>query len=272
MNPSHVLGLAMLGVAVGAIGTLIGAGGGFLLVPILALVDAHESAAVLTGISLMVVSANATSGSFAYARMRRIDYRSGLIFALAGLPGALLGAWLTRALDRRVFDPLLGAVLILGAGAILLHPHGRDEVPAPSGTRRLIERGGTIHVYTPRVALGALISVAVGFISSLLGIGGGIIHVPVMALLLGFPTHVATATSHFVLAILTLAGVLVHLADGTLGAGLGRAIPLSGGVIVGAQLGAWLSSRVQGRWILRGLAVALASVGLRLVLSPVWSM
>jgi uncharacterized membrane protein YfcA len=76
---------------------------------------------------------------------------------------------------------------------------------------------------------------------------------------------VATATSHFVLAILSLTGVLVHLADGSLKAGLDRALPLSLGVLLGAPLGARASSRVQPILILRGLAIALALVGLRLL-------
>jgi len=252
---------------IGALGTLIGAGGGFLLIPLLVFLHPHDSAAVLTGISLTVVCANAASGSIAYARLRRIDVRSGVVFVLTGLPGALAGAWATRFLERRVSDPLLGAVLVLGGAAVFFHPP-RERPAAPSSrARRLVERDGTVHVYAPRVALGAALSAGVGFLSSLLGIGGGILHVPVMVYALGFPAHVATATSHFVLAFLALAGVLVHAALGTLRPGLDRALPLATGVLVGAPFGAWLSLRVHGRWILRALALALAFVGLRLLFS-----
>ena len=254
----------LLGIGIGAAGTLIGAGGGFLLAPILALLYPRDSADVLTAISLAVVFANAFAGSIAYARMGRVDVRSGLVFAIAGFPGALLGAWLTRFIDRRVFDPLLGAVLILAAIVILWRPPDRGPLRL-AATRTLLERDGTVHAYRPRIALGAALSVAIGFLSSLLGIGGGILHVPAMALLLGFPVHIATATSHFVLALLTLTGVAVHFVTGSVRPGLSRIVPLCIGVLIGAPLGAWLSSRVQGRWILRGLAIALASVGLRLL-------
>jgi uncharacterized membrane protein YfcA len=107
----------------------------------------------------------------------------------------------------------------------------------------------------------------VGYFSSLLGIGGGIIHVPVLVHLLNFPVHIATATSHFVLAIMVLTGTLVHIITGTFSHGVRRTIALSLGVLVGAQLGARLSERVQGKWILRGLALALGAVGIRLLLS-----
>ena len=265
MTPLHAVAYAVLGFAVGTLGTLIGAGGGFVLLPLLALLYPRDSAATLTAISLTVVCVNASSGSFAYARMRRIDYRSALAFAAAGLPGSIIGAWVTRFLDRRVFDAVLGGILVAGAFVMLLRPATVAAAAPPHATRTLVETDGTVHVYSPRLGLGVLISLGVGFVSSLLGIGGGIIHVPVMVYLLGFPTHVATATSHAVLAILSLAGALVHWRDGTLAPELGRIVPLAIGVLPGAQLGAWLSSRVRGRWIMRGLAVALASVGVRLL-------
>ena len=114
MSPAHLLGYAALGVAVGTIGTLIGAGGGFVLIPILLFIHPHEPAANLTALSLAVVFANSLSGSSAYARMGRVDWRSALLFSLAGLPGSLVGAWLTNFIERRFFDPLLGATLIVG--------------------------------------------------------------------------------------------------------------------------------------------------------------
>jgi uncharacterized membrane protein YfcA len=266
MTPAHALAYTALGVAVGTLGTLIGAGGGFVLVPVLLFVHPNEPAANLTAISLAVVFANSLSGSIAYARQGRVDWRSALLFSLAGLPGSILGAWATRLIDRRLFDPLLGLTLVLGAIAVL----ARGSSPAPparSGAlRTLTERDGTLHRYSPRTGLGMLVSVGVGLLSSLLGIGGGIIHVPAMVYLLGFPTHVATSTSHAVLAILSLAGVAVHAADGTLAPVLGRVLPIGAGALLGAQLGARLSTVVQGRWILRGLGVALFAVGVRLLL------
>jgi uncharacterized protein len=266
---ADILGLVGLGLVVGAFGTLIGAGGGFVLVPALLILYPHDSPALVTGISLAVVFLNASSGSIAYARMRRVDFRSGLMFSAATIPGAILGALATAWIPRQVFDAAFGALLSLGAVYLFLRPKGPAAPPARLHggrfARTLVERDGTTHTWSYDPYLGVGISVLVGFASSLLGIGGGIIHVPVLAQLLDFPVHVATATSHFTLAVMALVGTLVHLARGELGPGLGRIAALGVGVVAGAQVGAALSQRVGGVWILRGLAVALGLVGVRIL-------
>ena len=116
-----------------------------------------------------------------------------------------------------------------------------------------------------------MLSVGVGFVSSFLGIGGGVVHVPLLVGLLGFPTHIATATSHFVLAFMALVATLTHVLSGTFhhAVGLRRAAALSVGVVVGAQLGAKLSQRLSGAVIERLLALGLVALGARLILSVV---
>lgn len=244
--------LVALGVAVGAFGTLIGAGGGFLLVPLLLVLYPAESVKTVTAISLVVVCLNALSGSVAYARLGRIDYRSGLVFAAASVPGAVLGALATRFLARGLFDALFGLVLVALALFLLL----RGKTPEGRARPKRVN-----------LALGTTLSFGVGLLSSALGIGGGIIHVPLLVQFLGYPTHVATATSHFILAIMSLAGTVTHVVTGEFDHGWRRAATLGMGALVGAQLGALLSERVHGRWILRLLALGLLALGARLLLS-----
>lgn len=264
----HVLWLIPVGVVLGAVGTLVGAGGGFLLVPLLLLAYPHERPEVITSISLAVVFFNALSGTAAYARMRRVDYRSGLLFSAATIPGAVLGALTTSHLGRGAFDLVFGLLLLAGSVTLLAYP-GRPSAPARGHpgrlSRTMVERDGTVHRYSYNPWLGVTVSLGVGFVSSLLGIGGGIIHVPMMARLLDFPVHIATATSHFTLAIMTFTGTLAHVATGTFHHGVRRAAALAVGVLIGAQFGARLSNRVGGAWIMRALAVSLGLVGVRLV-------
>jgi len=249
------LGLFFFGLAVGAFGTLIGAGGGFILMPVLLLLYPNESPDTITSISLAVTFANAFSGSLAYARMKRINYRYGLVFAAAAIPGSILGAVTTYYIQRRTFDIIFGVVLLAVSAVIFMNTPAKGERA----------ESGDIHLSRAKLLLGVLFSVVVGFVSSFLGIGGGIIHVPALAGILAFPVHIATATSHFILAIVTFGGVLVHVVTGTFHHGVVRTAFLALGVLLGAQIGALLSTKIRGPLIIRVLSAALAFVALRLL-------
>lgn len=268
------LWLVPIGFVIGAYGTLIGAGGGFVLVPLLLLAYPSASADTITSISLAVVFFNALSGSIAYARARRIDYHSGVLFSLAAVPGAVLGALTTAFIPRRFFDVLIGTLMLGAATFLFWRPTGEKppRQPRPGEfKRRVVEADGIEHIFYYNRVLGVGLSLIVGYLSSLLGIGGGFIHVPALVGLLNFPVHIATATSHFILSVMALAGTLTHIVTGAFQSGIRRTIMLSLGVVIGAQFGAHLSNRIKGDWIIRGLAVALAVVGLRLLWSAIWA-
>jgi uncharacterized protein len=258
--------LVLLGVGVGAVGTLVGAGGGFLLTPVLLLVYPHESPQTITAISLFAVWANSTSGSVAYWRQRRIDVRSGLVFGAATLPGAVGGAIAVAYVPRRAFDVVMA--IALAFAAVWIARHRERRAPRRGEPRELVDASGTVWHYNVPLARGAMYSLGVGFASSFLGIGGGVFHVPILVAGLGFPTHIATATSHFVLAQMSAAGVITHFVQGSyrVGDGLRRSLALGVGVTVGAQLGARVSTRVPAVVIERLLALGLLLVAARLAL------
>ena len=271
----HFFGFVALGFAVGAYGTLIGAGGGFVLMPMLLLLHPHESPANLTAISLAVVFFNALSGSIAYARMRRIDYRSGLMFAAAATPGAIIGALNTAYISWPLFNVIFSSVLVAVAVAMILRPNLEHRprkghsLSRLETTHHLVEADGATHEWTFYPIVGIGLSFFVGYFSSFLGIGGGIIHVPALVWFLHFPVHIATATSHFILAIMALTGTLVHVWAGSLSQGVRETLALSVGVLLGAQLGAYLSNRIKAAWIIRSLALALGLMGLRILINSV---
>lgn len=248
---SQPVDLIAIGFIVGTIGTLIGAGGGFLLVPILLLLDPHMTPDVVTGISLAAIFFNAASGSIAYARMGRIVYKAGIIFALAALPGAIIGVYTTSHIPRTVFNGIFGCLLIAASVYLMTTSETQTE-------EKQLENYN--------LGMGAGISVVIGFLSSVLGIGGGIIHVPALTRILDFPVHIATATSHFVLSITALVATIIHLMNGTLMGQLGTILWISLGAIIGAQVGAKLSNQMKGSWIIRALAAGLGLIGIRILL------
>jgi uncharacterized membrane protein YfcA len=247
--------LAPIGFLVGAYGTLVGAGGGSILVPVLLLLNPTDDPATITAISLAVVFFNAYSGTLSYVRMGRVDFRAGTIFGIAGIPGAILGTFLVHEIPRAWFDPAFG-VLLLGIGSYL--------VANPLGSRRPGGEGGA-GLTEPQMLAGSIGSAYIGVLSSLLGIGGGIIHVPFLIRGLGMSPHVATATSHFVLTIVALVATLTHVWLGAFEHGVTETAYLSIGVMMGAPLGAAASAKLHGSLIMRILASALCLVGLRML-------
>jgi hypothetical protein len=271
MSPLTAVHQEGLGVVVGGFGTIIGVGGGFILVPVLLLAYPDDDPAIITSISLAVVFFNALSGSLGYARLRRIDYRTGLTFALATVPGAIVGAAATNWLPRGAFDLTFGLMLI----AVSIYMAARAGATGgrrlaslrPNAQRTLTDSAGVTYGYSFNRELGITISFFVGFIASFLGVGGGFIHVPAMVGLLSFPAHVATATSVFILMFTSLTGSVVHIVDGSLAEGWARMVPLAVGVVAGAQIGARLSGRLPAGVIIRLLAGTLFAVAIRLIIA-----
>lgn len=264
--------LIPLGFLVGVYGTIIGSGGGFLLVPMLLFLYPTTQPATITAMSLLVVFFNAASGSIALARQGWTDYRLGAIFALATVPGAVLGALTVQFVPRPLFAGLFGFLLLALAVVVILRPQPKavgSRPPRPGMLSRVVvDAAGTRFEYHLSLWQGVVLSLGVGFFSSLLGIGGGVIHVPAMVFILDLPPHIAAATSQFILTFTALTGSVVHLLAGELafGAGLRRALLLAAGVVPGAFVGAQLARRLHGTAITRLLGVALAIVGARLLL------
>lgn len=267
--------LLLVGFAVGSLGTLIGAGGGFILVPLLLLTHPHLSPDILTGISIAIVAANALSGTIAYARSARIDYKAGVLFALFTIPGSVLGVYTTSYIPQSAFNIIFG-ILLIGLALLLFFSKEQSQViysEGPPPRKRYIrhtieDKEGNSYSYTYNLLTGIVISLLVGYLSPLLGIGGGIIHVPAMINLLHFPVYIATATSHFILAVMSVVSVITHLIKGNYNdpAIIRMVLALSAGAMGGAQLGAFLSHKIKGKIIIRALAVCLALVGLRILL------
>lgn len=267
----EIVEFVLFGIIVGTYGTLVGAGGGFVIVPVM-LLFFHATPQQAIGTSLSVVFFNALSGTLAYVKQRRIDYQTGWRFAVATFPGAILGAYLSSFFTTRFFNGLFGLLLIAIAIFLNLRPEtskaqlaALSGAPLPSGYvhRSLTDAAGHHFEYAFNMRNGIILSFFVGFLSSILGIGGGIIHVPAMVFFFHFPAHLATATSHFVLAITAFVGSVLHLR-------LGHVLPIPAiamavGVVGGAQVGAAIAHRVKGRVLVRALSLALVVVGLRLL-------
>lgn len=261
----------MLGLVAGWYGTMVGLGGGFLLVPAFLFMGFDPRTAA--GTSMAVVLANSTSASFSYLRQRRVDIASGALFALAGAPGAWLGAAVDQVIPERLFASIFAALLLWIGIRLLVAPAAppasstdrspRDDEPRPGViagnrpgyvTRDLVDASGRRYVYRYNIAAALGVSMAGGFISSSLGLGGGIVQVPSMVFLFGFPAHVAAATSHIVIVVQSLVGTVSHARYGDVR--WTEAVIVAVGAVVGAQVGAYTATRIAAAPLMRLLAAA----------------
>ena len=247
--------LVLIGFAIGTVGTLIGAGGGVFLVPILLFLYPEAPSTWIGGISMGMIALNATSGSISYYFKKTIHLRAALVFIAASFPGSVLGVHLEHYVDRPMFKKIFGMAMIL-FGVLLVVRH-RNKAGTNVNAETKLHRGFYIK--------GALISFAVGFIASFLSIGGGVIHVPLLTQVLGFPVHLATGTSHLILGCTAWFATVTHLWQGDISLKDPVLWQVGLSAAAGAQLGAKLSAKVSGTAILRILALALMAVGLRLV-------
>ncbi len=254
------------GVLIGVVGTLIGAGGGFIHVPVLIIFYGFSPQHAI-GTSMAVVMLNAISGTFAYIAQKRIDYEIGLKYAFAASPGVLVGALLSQFFTVSSFSIIFSLLLMILSYYLFSGKEFyvvRTKVAQAPNTRYLKDATGEEFSYAPDMSVGFSASILIGIFSGLFGIGGGIIHVPLMYSVLGIPVHIATATSHFILAITSFLGFIVFVGLGYVD--LDYAVLLGIGTIIGASFGARLSLKTHPYVIKKVIALCLFLLALRLLM------
>jgi uncharacterized membrane protein YfcA len=246
------------GVATGLFGSLLGLGGGVLIVPLLTLVMGLP---LLTAVGVSLICVIVTSGAAAgvYLERRVANLRLGMTLELFTATGALVGGLIAFAIPERVLEGAFTLLLVYTAASMVR----RREAPADPDTHVDATSAGpatfTARLSGPdyrvhRLGAGVIGSVGAGVASALLGIGGGLIKVPLMHVVMGVPLRIATATSNLMIGITASASAIVYLLRGGIHAFV--AAPTAIGVFIGASIGSRVASRIDLR-ILRGLFVAI---------------
>ena len=275
--------LAAMGFAVGALGSLIGAGGGFILVPMLRLVF-DKSPEIVAGSALALVAINGVTSAFTYRLMRLVDDRSAYLFAAAAVPGAAIAPFALKTALAGLpgaFDALFGALLLAFALRLVYMKFRRAKpaVKPESRERRakrarllrrrlILARSGEVYRYRFHETYAVVVNFALGFVSSFFGIGGGFLRVPILITMFSFPAPVATATSMFSLVFYATAGAATHLFLGNI-EWFPTVICAGAGFAAGAPLGARLAPKIGSRWIINLLMTLIAVIGAQLIIQSI---
>lgn len=258
--------LLLIGLISGAYGIMVGAGGGFIFVPAL-LILLHLSPEVAAGTGLIVVFVSTVSGLPGYVRQKRIDYKMGIIMSIGAVPGTIAGIWLAQISSSELFSRVFAA-LLLALGIFLIV----KKTPGAKSKRQKTETAAALDDEKEAIEgmksgrktffIQSMIGVLLGIVSGFFGIGGGFLLVPILLYILHVSPHRATATSIFSLSLYSLVGVFIHLYQGNIDwtAALWGGI----GVLIGAQVGVYVSGKISGKRIVQLLAIILIVVGIKL--------
>lgn len=283
--------LVALGLAVGVLSGLFGIGGGFVLTPMLIFIGITPAIAVGTGTAL--VTASSVSGALGHWQRRNVDLALGIVLVGGGLFGVLAGIRLQQALKAvgqlDLFTTLTYVVLLGIIGVLMLIESTRalrERWQASRSATAPSRRRGAHHSWIQGLPIKHRFRIAklymsvlpplglgfvVGWLTAIMGVGGGFLLVPAMIYMLRVPTRIAFGTSAFQIIFVTAFATLMqatqnHSVDALM------SVPLILGGVAGAQIGVTLSQKLEvtwARWLLGVLVVGVAvRMAASLVLAP----
>lgn len=243
-----VVGLLMVlgGATAGMFGSLLGLGGGVLIVPLLTLgfgLPLRDA----VGVSLVCVIMTSSAAAGVYLERHVANLRLGMSLELFTAIGALVGGSIAFLLDERLLSGLFAALLLYVAATMLRS--GLRRAPRPLASDTTLSAGTPTDAPSPvhGMRIGVAGSFGAGIVSALLGIGGGIIKVPLMHLGMGVPLRVATATSNLMIGITAAASAVIYALNGGIDPYV--AGPTAIGVFVGATAGSRIAHRIDVRYL-----------------------
>ena len=279
----HIWLVIVIGGVIGLLSGLLGIGGGFLLTPILMMIGVPPTVAAASSTNAIV--ATSSSGVAAHFRLHNVDFRMGSILLLGGLIGSGMGVrciYLLRKVGHVDLIITLSYILILGCvGSYIVREslqkmrHGSASAPTdhPSHTDRFLanlplQMNFPYSRIRQSILLPLALGILVGLLTSVMGMTGGFLLVPMMVYLLRMPTHVAVGTSLFQILFTCAAATLMqasanHTVDITL------ALLVAVGSTIGAQIGAHLSGLLRGEQLMILLGLLVLGVTVTLAVSRV---
>jgi uncharacterized protein len=250
--------LFVLGISViaGGLGSLLGLGGGIIIIPVLTLLF-HIDIRYAIGASIVSVIATSSGAAAAYVRERMTNLRVAMVLELATSAGALTGAYLAGLLAVRWLYVIFG--IVMGYSALMMfrkRHESLDEVAVRAPWADYLKlhssyyderAAGEVFYRVARTRVGLMLMYLAGVVSGLLGIGSGALKVPAMDLAMRLPIKVSTATSNFMIGVTAAASAGVYFVRGDINPII--VAPVATGVLIGAVVGSRLLGRLHGTTI-----------------------
>lgn len=251
---SDLLFMVLGGMLAGLFGSVLGLGGGILIIPMLTLVFGIPMREAI-GVSLVCVIATSSGAASLFVKRQLCDIRLGMTLELATTLGAIAGGIVAGVMEPRLLSVLFSALLMYTAWSML---RKRAETENPGD----LNQAGESYRST-RLPLGMGASFLAGNVSGLLGVGGGVVKVPVMYLLMRVPLKTALATSNFMIGVTASAGAFVYFSRGEVHPLVAGSTML--GVFLGATFGSRLLPRIKTKFLKRLFVLVLFYLSLEML-------
>jgi uncharacterized membrane protein YfcA len=261
---------ALVGFSLG----LTGGGGAIFAVPLL-VYGLHVPAREAVGVSLLTVGCTSLFGFIQRARHDLVEFRTGLLFAVAGMIGAPLGAWLADRIPEAVLLGLFAVLMLVVAVRMWRKaydsaermPLVMDDSAGPACRR---DPEGRLRLTSKCAMLLVIVGLCAGVLSGLFGVGGGFIIVPALVLFSGMEIQRAIGTSLLVITLISASGTASHLLSGK-DLSLATAGIFIAGSIAGLVAGSWLAQRLAGPNLQKVFAAAIVVVADYVVIRNIWN-
>jgi len=241
MDPLLIIALVAVGIGASVIGTIFGLGGGIIFIPVLTVLFGL-SASAAAAVSLVGIVATSTGAASVYVKNGSTNVRLGLLLEITTSVGAMVGAFLAAYLASWFLLCVFACVLLYSAANMIFR---KEKIIADSGD------GGSMNFqYTDgkdraekrynvvNIKSGLAICTGAGILSSMTGVGGGAIKVPLMNVHMHVPIKVASATSSYMIGITAFSGAIIYFIHGSL------LLDYAGAVAVGALFGSMIGTRI----------------------------
>jgi len=273
-----VVSLALISVAAGVLGSLVGLGGGVVIVPVLTVIYGVDIRLAI-GASIISVIATSSGAAAAYVREKMTNLRAGMFLEIATTTGAVSGAYLTTLLPERFLFVLFGVVLGYSSFATYHKRHSAEPLAVSHdrianyfnlhGSYYDTAESKEITYKVVGTKPGLVLMYIAGLVSALLGIGSGALKVPAMDSAMHLPMKVSTATSNFMIGVTAAASAGVYFARGQIDPVI--AAPVAAGVLFGATFGAKILGRVTSKTVRLVFVVVLVVISLEMLQKGVFA-
>lgn len=273
MNPTDfVISLSLISIVAGFLGSLVGIGGGIVIVPALTLIY-HVDIRLAIGASLLSVIATSSGAAVTYVRERLTNIRAGMFLEMATTVGAIIGAYITTLFSSNILFILFAAVLTYSALAMFLKRHQAEVLTSSKdrianyfnlhGSYFDKNENKEIAYKVSGTKLGLILMYVAGMISALLGVGSGALKVPAMDIAMHMPIKASAATSDFMIGVTAAASAGAYFARGQINPFI--AAPVVIGILVGAVVGSRLLNKITPKFVQALFMVVLIIVAVEML-------